>query len=84
MQKKKRSRLAVVNEGGEKVPKTFVVERGKVGHVLSQLVLDLRQVMEPYTASKLKVGSHKVSDVPCTDIPFHKVLPEHIDRKSVV
>ena len=35
--------------------KTFVMERGKVGRVLSQLVLDLRHIMEPYTASKLKV-----------------------------
>ena len=31
------------------------MERGKVGRVLSQLVLDLRHIMEPYTASKLKV-----------------------------
>lgn len=38
------------------VPKTFVMERGKVGSTLSQLVLDLRQVMRPYTASKLKVS----------------------------
>lgn len=46
-------------EEGKKVPKTFVVERGKVGHVLSQLVLDLRHIMEPHTASKLKVSVNK-------------------------
>ena len=38
------------------VPRTFVMERGKIGTTLNQLVLDLRQVMEPYTASRLKVG----------------------------
>lgn len=42
---------------GRKVPKAFVVERGKVGHVLSQLVLDIRKIMEPNTATKLKVKS---------------------------
>ena len=45
-----------VESDGQSVPKTFVMERGKVGSVLNQLVLDLRQVMEPYTASKLKVS----------------------------
>lgn len=32
------------------------MERGKVGRILSQLVLDIRHIMEPHTASKLKVG----------------------------
>ena len=41
------------------MPQTFVMERGKVGKKLSQLVLDLRKVMEPYTASKLKVGKSR-------------------------
>ena len=31
------------------------MERGKVGSLLTQLVLDLRRVMEPFTASQLKV-----------------------------
>ena len=33
------------------------MERGKVGNMLSQLILNLRQVMEPNTATRLKVGS---------------------------
>ena len=41
------------------MPKAFVVERGKVGHILSQLVLDIRKIMEPNTASKLKVEKRK-------------------------
>ena len=39
---------------GTKVPQTFVMERGRVGKNLLQLVQDFRKVMEPYTASKLK------------------------------
>ena len=44
------------SDAGTKVPQTFVMERGKVGKTLAQLVLDFRKVMEPYTASKLKVS----------------------------
>ena len=46
-----------MEEGTEvfSTPHTFVMERGKVGRTLSQLVLDLRKVIEPHTASKLKV-----------------------------
>ena len=50
--------------------KTFVMERGKVGRLLSQLVLDLRHVMEPHTASKLKVGRTQMDH--CTR---HRRLP---------
>lgn len=44
--------------GQRGVAKTFVMERGKVGRLLSQLVLDIRHIMEPHTASKLKVGGY--------------------------
>lgn len=57
-QKKKHTHV-VPDDGGvgqKGVAKTFVMERGKVGRLLSQLVLDLRHVMEPHTASKLKVS----------------------------
>ncbi|XP_003385944.1 PREDICTED: suppressor of SWI4 1 homolog [Amphimedon queenslandica] len=37
-----------------KVPKTFIMERGRVGRLLNELVFDLRHVMEPNTASNLK------------------------------
>ena len=41
---------------GKKIPKSFVMERGDVGRAVSKLVLDMRRVMEPHTASKLKVN----------------------------
>lgn len=47
--------MAEEGSEGKPTPHTFVIERGKVGRTLSQLVLDVRKVMEPHTASKLKV-----------------------------
>jgi len=38
----------------EKVPRTFVFKMGKVGSTVKQLVLDVRQIMEPNTASRLE------------------------------
>ncbi|KAH9934844.1 Brix domain-containing protein [Fomitopsis serialis] len=38
----------------EGVPKSFVIKHGQVGTSLTQLVRDVRKVMEPYTASRLK------------------------------
>lgn len=40
----------------EGVPKSFVIKHGQVGTSLTQLVRDVRRVMEPYTASRLKVS----------------------------
>lgn len=39
-------------------PKSFIIKHGQVGSSLTQLVRDMRRVMEPNTASRLKVGSH--------------------------
>ncbi|XP_010938387.1 peter Pan-like protein [Elaeis guineensis] len=39
---------------GDKIPKSFVFSRGKLPGPLKQLELDLRKVMLPYTALKLK------------------------------
>lgn len=36
-------------------PKSFIIKHGQVGSSVSQLVRDLRKVMEPNTASRLKV-----------------------------
>jgi ribosome biogenesis protein SSF1/2 len=36
------------------VPKTFVVKRGKIGMYLKDLLHDIRDLMHPYTAAKLK------------------------------
>ena len=40
----------------EGVPKSFVIKHGQVGTSLTQLVRDVRKVMEPYTASRLRVS----------------------------
>lgn len=39
---------------GKKIPKSIVVKRGKVGNYAAQLVQDVRRVMQPHTAMKLK------------------------------
>ncbi|KAF6765003.1 rRNA binding protein [Ephemerocybe angulata] len=36
------------------VPKSFIIKHGQVGASISQLVRDMRKVMEPHTASRLK------------------------------
>ncbi|KIJ60631.1 hypothetical protein HYDPIDRAFT_98375 [Hydnomerulius pinastri MD-312] len=38
----------------ENVPKSFIIKHGQVGSSLAQLVRDLRKVMEPNTATRLK------------------------------
>ncbi|PPQ78536.1 hypothetical protein CVT25_011808 [Psilocybe cyanescens] len=45
------------------VPKSIIIKHGQVGHSLAQLVRDLRKVMEPNTASRLKERSrNKLKD----------------------
>ena len=39
----------------EGVPKSFVIKHGQVGASIAQLVRDIRKVMEPNTASRLRV-----------------------------
>ena len=40
-----------------KAPHSFVFQRGHVGKNIGRLIRDMRQVMEPFTASGLKVTS---------------------------
>jgi ribosome biogenesis protein SSF1/2 len=40
---------------GERIPKSFVFSRGKLPSTLRHLQQDLRKLMLPYTALKLKV-----------------------------
>jgi ribosome biogenesis protein SSF1/2 len=42
-------------EEGEKLPKSFIIRRGKADRSVAQLVQDMRRMMSPYTATKLKV-----------------------------
>lgn len=44
----------------KQAPHTFVIYRGKVGKYTSQLVRDFRKVLEPFTASSLKVQKRNV------------------------
>ena len=37
------------------IPRSFVFNRGEVGVTLQKLIKDVRRLMEPYTATKLKV-----------------------------
>lgn len=56
--RKHRTHLKGANGTGqakEGVPKTFIIKHGPVGTSLTQLVRDLRKVMEPNTAARLKV-----------------------------
>lgn len=43
------------------VPKSFIIKHGQVGSSLTQLVHDVRKVMEPNTATRLKVSSNSSS-----------------------
>ncbi|XP_020584328.1 peter Pan-like protein isoform X2 [Phalaenopsis equestris] len=49
-----KKRPSVDHLTGEKIPKSFVFSRGKLPGSLKQLELDLRKVMLPHTALKLK------------------------------
>ncbi|CAI9536363.1 unnamed protein product [Staurois parvus] len=54
----KKLRVAAVHNAEEEyasVPHSFVFHRGQVGKSLQQLIEDVRQAMEPFTASSLKV-----------------------------
>eukprot|EP00794_Sanderia_malayensis_P016228 gene16228-17865_t len=42
------------------VPRSFVMHRGEIGKAMLQLEMDLRRVMEPYTAVNLKVRKKNV------------------------
>ncbi|EDV27999.1 uncharacterized protein TRIADDRAFT_53120 [Trichoplax adhaerens] len=60
MGRKKRVHAGNENSGDLKTPRTFVLQNGKIGSSGLRLMKDLRMVMEPYTARRLKV-QHKNS-----------------------
>ncbi|CAG5897931.1 unnamed protein product [Menidia menidia] len=60
-QKKSRTEANhVAEETYNSVPHSFVFHRGQVGKNVGQLILDMRRVMEPYTAESLKVRKKNV------------------------
>lgn len=46
---------AQADPAADGTPKSFIIKHGQVGQSLTQLVRDMRKVMEPNTASRLKV-----------------------------
>ncbi|KZV85108.1 Brix-domain-containing protein [Exidia glandulosa HHB12029] len=64
--RKTRTHLKASTDGSDHtpgVPKSFVIKHGQVGQSVSTLVRDLRQVMEPNTATRLKERSrNKLKD----------------------
>ncbi|CAC5381337.1 SSF1_2 [Mytilus coruscus] len=58
--KARASQTGSVEEEFKKAPHSFVFHRGHVGKNIKQLITDMRHVMEPYTASKLKVRRKNV------------------------
>uniref|UniRef100_A0A667W8F9 Peter pan homolog n=1 Tax=Myripristis murdjan TaxID=586833 RepID=A0A667W8F9_9TELE len=50
----------VAEEAYGTVPHSFVFHRGQIGKNVGQLVLDMRQVMRPYTAESLKIRKKNV------------------------
>jgi len=61
--KKKRTHVQLAEgttASGKRIPRSMVVRMGgtDVGHSVSQLAMDFRAVMEPHTASRLKVRSY--------------------------
>lgn len=53
--RKTRTHVKVNEAEQEKIPKSFVIRSGDVGPSVAKLVLDVRRLMEPNTAIKLKV-----------------------------
>ncbi|KZT41995.1 Brix-domain-containing protein [Sistotremastrum suecicum HHB10207 ss-3] len=61
--RKTRTHKQPVDGEGDGLPKSFVVRHGQVGESVTQLVRDIRKVMEPNTASRLKERSrNKLKD----------------------
>lgn len=48
--------LPSATTAGDGSPKSFIIKHGQAGSSLTQLVRDVRKVMEPNTASRLKVS----------------------------
>lgn len=51
----KKGEQSVDHVTGVRIPRSFVFAKGKLPGTLKQLQMDLRKLMNPYTALKLKV-----------------------------
>ena len=59
------------------MPHSFVMHRGDVGKSVLQLEMDIRNVMEPYTATKLKVITWIPCDLLCASGPSTFIISIH-------
>ena len=53
LQANKEKQLLENDSLGDSIPKSFIFHRGKIGRSIQDLVMDMRRVMSPYTASRL-------------------------------
>ena len=58
--RKNRTHLKQPDAQHDNTPSSFIIKHGQVGSSLAQLVRDLRKVMEPNTATRLKVCCHLI------------------------
>lgn len=58
--KKRKTHWESTEEEVNKVPHSFVMHRGNIGKSVQKLEVDIRRVMEPYTATNLKVSQKNV------------------------
>ncbi|XP_060589278.1 suppressor of SWI4 1 homolog [Ruditapes philippinarum] len=58
--KKKTSKIDIQEQSYQDAPHSFVFHRGHVGRNVKQLVIDTRNVMEPFTAKNLQVKRKNV------------------------
>ena len=63
MQKKRKTHQEVTEEDVNKVPHSFVMHKGEVGKSVLQLEMDIRHVMEPYTATKCNKSKSYVGSI---------------------
>ncbi|EPZ37041.1 Brix domain-containing protein [Rozella allomycis CSF55] len=85
VRKKKRTNKNTKEEAPkDKTPKSFVLKTGNVGHSVQRLVRDVRKIMEPNTAVKLKERkSNKLKDFVAMSGPLgvsHMMLFSQTDR----
>ena len=59
------------------MPHSFVMHRGDVGKSVLQLEMDIRHVMEPFTATKLKVITWIPCDLLCASGPCIFIIIVH-------
>lgn len=53
-QTKRRTHVDATGEDEKSIPRSFIIQRGKVDASVLELVANMRRVMSPYTALKLK------------------------------